>query len=252
MNQEDQDRLERLRPIDDDFFKIYARPKEVVKEIVDAVLMKDTVITHHETQANMKNLSGRSVEFDLYALTEDDIHINIEIEKTKGRATPKRARLHSTSLTSNITYANQPYEKLQDTYVVFMSENNVLDEEAFIQNVKKTINGYGEYNDGDHIMYVNCQRFDDSPLGRIAHDMLCSNPEDMYNPVLRERARYYKNTKEGVREMCAIWDEVRDEGRIERDYEIAKRLSAKGFSVIDIMEITDLSKEEIIKIQYSI
>ena len=75
-------------------------------------------------------------------------------------------------------------------------------------------------------------------------DFTC-DPDDMYNPVLRERARYYKETKEGVREMCAIWDEV----RIEEKQVIAQRLFEKGFSVMDIMEITGLRKEEIIQMQ---
>ena len=186
MNQKDIERIRRLRPIDDDFFKVYARPKEVVKEIVDAVLMKDTIIKHYETEANMKNLSGRSVEFDLYAVTDDDVHINIEVEKSRTRAISKRARLHSSSLTSNITYAGQPYEKLQDTYVVFMSEENVLDEDVFIQNIERKLNDNRLFDDGDHIIYINCKRYDDSQLGMIAHDMLCSDPENMYNPVLRE------------------------------------------------------------------
>ena len=49
--------------------------------------------------------------------------------------------------------------------------------------------------------------------------------------------------------MCAIWDEVRAEGITEEKQATAKRLFEKGFSVMDIMEITGLSKEEIIKIQ---
>ena len=186
MNQKDIERIRRLRPIDDDFFKVYVRPKEVVKEIVDAVLMKDTIIKHYETEANMKNLSGRSVEFDLYAVTDDDVHINIEVEKSKSRTTSKRARLHSSSLTSSITYPGQSYEKLQDTYIVFMSEKNVLDEDVFIQNIERKLSDNRLFDDGDHIIYINCERYDDSQLGMIAHDMLCSDPENMYNPVLRE------------------------------------------------------------------
>ena len=47
------------------------------------------------------------------------------------------------------------------------------------------------------------------------HDMLCMNTEDMYHPILRERARYFKETEEGKRIMCEIWDEVRNEGKEE-------------------------------------
>ena len=249
MNQKDIERIRRLRPIDDDFFKVYVRPKEVVKEIVDAILMKDNVIQYYETEAVMKNLSGRTVEFDLYVVTDDDVHINIEVEKSKGRATPKRARLHSSSLTSSITYPGQPYEELQDTYVVFITEENGLREDIFIHHVERRLSDNSLFNDGDHIMYVNCQRYDDSQLGMIAHDMLCSNPDDMYNPVLRERARYYKETKEGVREMCEIWDEVREEGIKEGKIEerlilIKNTMQSLECSLRKAMEILMLSSDD--------
>ena len=94
MNESYEEKIKRLRPIDDDFFKIYIHPIEIVKVIVEAILHKDVIISHCQSEAVMKNISGRTVEFDLYAKTEDDIYINLEIEKNKDRAIPKRANLH--------------------------------------------------------------------------------------------------------------------------------------------------------------
>ena len=38
-------------------------------------------------------------------------------------------------------------------------------------------------------------------LGRLLHDLRCTNPDDMYNPVLSARVRFLKETEEGQKIM---------------------------------------------------
>ena len=45
MNESYEEKIKRLRPIDDDFFKIYIHPIEIVKVIVEAILHKDVIIS---------------------------------------------------------------------------------------------------------------------------------------------------------------------------------------------------------------
>lgn len=60
---------------------------------------------------------------------------------------------------------------------------------------------------------------------------------------LRDKAiRDEKSMRQGER------DEGRKEGKIKRNYEIAKKLIEKGVSIEDIVEITELNKEEIEKL----
>ena len=75
------------------------------------------------------------------------------------------------------------------------------------------------FGDGSHILYVNGKYTGDDPVGHLMHDFRCSNPAEMYSDVLRETARYYKETEEGQAKMCKIWDEIRQEG-IEMGFEI--------------------------------
>ncbi len=44
------------------------------------------------------------------------------------------------------------------------------------------------------------------------HDFKCTNPNDMYYDLLRERVKYFKEDKRGVKEMCKIWDDIKKEG----------------------------------------
>ena len=67
-------------------------------------------------------------------------------------------------------------------------------------------------NDGMHIIYVNAENQQNTDLGRLMHDFQCTNAEDMYYDRLKEHVRYFKEDERGIRSMCEIWDEVRQEG----------------------------------------
>ena len=76
------------------------------------------------------------------------------------------------------------------------------------------------YNSGrEHILYVNGQYKGEDDLGKLMHDFLCSDPNDMHFDILAERSRYYKENPKGVSEMCKAMEDMRNEalerGRIE-------------------------------------
>jgi len=63
------------------------------------------------------------------------------------------------------------------------------------------------------IVEVNIQ--DDTELGKLMHDSICPNPDQMHYSILARQARYYKETEKGVTSMCRIFEEVKEEGREE-------------------------------------
>ena len=44
------------------------------------------------------------------------------------------------------------------------------------------------------------------------HDFHCKEPEEMYNPVLRQQVYQFKNTREGVKLMCREMDKIYRDG----------------------------------------
>lgn len=46
-------------------------------------------------------------------------------------------------------------------------------------------------------------------LGRLMHDFFCTRAADMYPPLLADRMRQLKETKEGERIMTSVVDEIR-------------------------------------------
>ena len=104
---------------------------------------------------------------------------------------------------------------------------------------------------------------DQSNFGRLMHDLRCSDPNDMNYPILAQKTRYFKEDTEGVKGMCKIFEEIKQEG-IEQGIEQGKaeerenamrRESAikKAFRMLidgkltleEIAAYTDLSLDEI-------
>ena len=74
------------------------------------------------------------------------------------------------------------------------------------------------FGDGSHIIYVNAQCKNDTPLGKLMHDFSCTQADDMHYPVLAERVRYFKENVKGVTTMCREVEKLviaeRNEGRL--------------------------------------
>lgn len=49
------------------------------------------------------------------------------------------------------------------------------------------------FEDGEHILYVNGEYRGESDLGKLMHDFNCTDADDMNFGLLAERTRYLKN-----------------------------------------------------------
>lgn len=86
---------------------------------------------------------------------------------------------------ANITEPGDRYDQLYETYVIFITENDILKAGLPIYHIERTIQETGmPFGDGAHIIYVNSQIKDDTKLGRLMQDFTCTNPDDMNYPVL--------------------------------------------------------------------
>ena len=180
-------------------------------ELVLQVIMenKELHILEHVIQMDYKNLQGRSVELDCLARDSEDRRYDIELENSNKRANPKRTRYHSGMIDMNTLEAGQDFENLPETYVIWITEKDVLKENQPIYYIDRKIRGIEKYfPDEEHIIYVNSEIQDDTELGRLMHDFHCKNAEDMYYDVLAERVRELKETPKGVAEMCKELEEL--------------------------------------------
>ena len=135
-------------------------------------------------------------------------------------------RYNSSLMDANTLLAGDDYDKLPESYVIFITETDVLGKGLPIYIVRRTIEGSNEiFQDGSHIIYVNSSMRDEStPLGKLMHDFRCTRAEDMYYEVLANRVRYFKETEEGARTMSEAME------NLARDFakELAKEAEKRG------------------------
>ena len=148
---------------------------------------------------------------DIYAKDTAGKRYNIEVQREDKGAGAKRARYNSSILDVNSLLAGEEWGCLPETYVIFITENDVLGGNEAIYHVERVIKETGnDFFDGAHILYVNGAYRDDSPIGKLMHDFSCKNPDDMYFKILADKTRYYKEDAKGVAAMCKIMEELID------------------------------------------
>ena len=180
-----------FRLLDDDFMTAVFCNLACVDLLLRIILDKPQIrATEAIVQDTLKNLQGRSVRLDIHAWA-DGQEFDIEIQRGGRGAAKRRARYNASLLDANALHAGEDYNELPESYVIFITETDVLGEGLPIYIVRRTIEGSGKvFDDGSHIIYVNSAMADeDTPLGRLMHDFHCTRPEDMYYDVLAERQR---------------------------------------------------------------
>ena len=132
--------------------------------------------------------------------------------------------------------------------MIFITENDVLGMNEPTYHIERTVLEHNvQFNDGEHIIYVNGSiRTDDSALGKLMSDFYCTKADGMYYKELSDKVRHYKESEEGVKTMCDIWEEVKNEGKIEASIENAKTMLKDGSLPYEkIAEFSGLSIEKV-------
>lgn len=243
-HQEDLHRIRNFRLMDDDFMSKVFEDSSCAQLLLQIVLERqDLRVQNVQSQYDLKNLQGRSVRLDILAVDQANRAYNIEVQRSDSGAAVKRARYNSSLLDANLTMKGDSYEQLNETYVIFITEHDVLGDGLPIYHVDRIIRESGKvFGDETHIIYVNAQIQNETALGHLMHDFVCSSAEKMYYATLAERVRYFKEEQKGVVAMCKALEEMRKNERIE----VAQRLLENGkLSYEDIAMATDLTLEEV-------
>ena len=246
-HEEDLQRLRGLRLIDDDFMAAVFEERACAEFLLQIILKRDDLtVKEVHGQYNIKNLQGRSVRLDILAVDRENRAYNIEVQRSDRGASEKRARYNSSLLDANLTDAGDDYDALNETYVIFITENDVLKAGLPIYHVERTVQETGTvFNDQAHIVYVNSQIKDETALGKLMHDFFCTNSKDMNYSILAQRVRYFKEDTKGVAAMCRAMEKMRDETEHETSVKHALVMLADGVPCEKVAKYTDLSIEEV-------
>ena len=267
------DVIKELTIMNDIFMRNVLKKRECVEYILRIIMeMKDLQILDHTVQKDYKNLQGRSAVLDCVARDDADNRYNVEIQQESEGASPKRARYHSGLLDMNTLDPGHDYEELPDSYVIFITKDDVPGKGLPIYHADRVIEETGGmFGDGSHIIYVNSSIQDeDTALGRLMHDLNCKNADEMYSEVLAQRVSELKETKKEENiGMCDALEELIQEftqkgelrgelrgeargeargiakGEMKERKKTAKALSREGMPMEKIAQILDEEKEKV-------
>ncbi len=249
--------LEQMRLMDDTFMsKCLENAPECIELILQVILgKKDLKVVKSQTEYPIKSLQGRGVRFDVFARDSEGREYDIEIQRADKGAEPKRARYNSALMDANALKSGEDFGKLRDTYVIFITEDDVMGGGREVYSYSRREDETGEaLGDGTHIIYVNGATRSETEIGRLIHDLLCRDAAEMYFEVLRKRVSQFKNSEEGRRVMCKAMEKIKTEGKTEGRRETmfatAKRMLKDGILALkDIARYSGLTLAQVKKLQ---
>ena len=179
--------IERFRLMDDDFMsKCLENAPECIELMLRIILgKKDLKVVKAQTEYPIKSLQGRGVRFDVFARDSKGREYDIELQRADKGAEPKRARYNSALMDANALKSGEDVGKLRDTYVIFITENDVMGggQDAYSYLRMEERSGK-RLHDGTHIVYVNGATRSETEIGKLVHDLLCSDAAKMYFDAL--------------------------------------------------------------------
>ena len=252
-HQEDLQRLRGFRLLDDDFLtKCFEGDTASIELVLRIVLEKpDLKVLDVRTQVFVENLLNRSVRLDILATDSTGAKLNVEVQRSDKGAGRKRARYNSSMMDANLLKKGEDFDKLPETWVIFITENDVMGKGLPLYPIERCFLGTGErFEDGSHILYVNGAYRGDTPIGKLMHDFSCTDAADMYYGTLADRVRFFKESKEGIEIMCRAMEDMRNQTLKEGAINSAKRMLADGILTLEkIAEYAGLPLDEVKKLK---
>ena len=198
----------------DIFMRNVFKKRECLEYVLQVIMEKqDLHVIDQIIQKDYKNLQGRSAVMDCVARDSTGKQFDVEIQQDNEGASPKRARYHSGLMDMNTLNPGQDFEELPESYVIFITRDDILGYGLPIYHIDRQIKELEEaFQDEAHIIYVNSKKQDDTQLGRLMHDLHCKKADEMHSPILAKRMYELKETQKGVELMCHEMEKIYSEG----------------------------------------
>lgn len=249
----DLERIAKFRLMDDDFMSVVFNNNIEATQLVVDIILKDKSIKVKKviSQKEYRSLQGRTIKLDVFAEDKNGLPIDIEIQRADKGAVPQRARFHSSMMDSEMLEKRDDFSKLKESYVIFITENDVLKKSLPIYHINRKIEETNEdFGDGSHIIYVNGKYNGTDDIGKLMHDFRCTKAEEMKFAALSDKVKYFKEDEGGRGTVCKIMEDMRNEATVEATVEAYKAvainlLKAGKLSVQEIAEVSNLSVEDV-------
>ena len=184
----------------DIFMRNVFKKRECLEYVLQVIMEKqDLHVIDQIIQKDYKNLQGRSAVMDCVARDSTGKQFDVEIQQDNEGASPKRARYHSGLMDMNTLNPGQDFEELPESYVIFITRDDILGYGLPIYHIDRQIKELNEaFQDEAHIIYVNSRKQNDTELGKLMHDLHCKKADEMHSPILAKRMYELKETQKEI------------------------------------------------------
>ena len=241
----------------DIFMRNVFKKRECLEYVLQVIMEKqDLHVIDQIIQKDYKNLQGRSAVMDCVARDSTGKQFDVEIQQDNEGASPKRARYHSGLMDMNTLNPGQDFEELPESYVIFITRDDILGYGLPIYHIDRQIKELNEaFQDEAHIIYVNSRKQNDTELGKLMHDLHCKKADEMHSPILAKRVYELKETQKGVELMCHEMEKIYSEGmesgekrgELKAKKETALSMAEEGMNIQKIARLVKVSEKDVQK-----
>ena len=149
-HREDLQRLKGFRLLDDDFLtKCFEGDTASIELVLQIILEKpDLKVLDVRTQVFVENLLNRSIRLDILATDITGAKLNVEVQRSDKGAGKKRARYNSSMMDANFLKKGEDFDKLPETWVIFITENDIMKKGLPLYPIERCFLGTGERFEG--------------------------------------------------------------------------------------------------------
>lgn len=177
-----------------DRFMTMAFDKPVAQHILSVIMGKNLIVKSVKSQPVEDDFFSRSCRFDVLAEDSNGKIYSIEVQNSNEGAVPRRARYNCEKLDELVIRKGMAYNDYPETYVIFITQNDVLGDGLPIYHIRRHIEENGKlFDDGQQIIYVNGENTDTSTaLGQLMADMQQKDAAKISNKILADKMNILK------------------------------------------------------------
>ncbi len=246
-------RVKNFTLMDDNFMTVFFNNDLECTSYVLQIIMNipDLKVTEAKSQYTIANLKGKSARLDVHATDSKGQIYDIEIQRADKGAGAKRTRYNSALMDADESISGMDTEKLPETYVIFIAENDILKGGLPLYHIDRIIRELNKpFDDKSHIIYVNGKYRGNDPVGSLMHDFSCKKADDMNSDVLANKTRQLKETEAGVSQMCRAVEELINDEQIEIALKMLKQNRIKEDELADFFNFSDEQLEKVLSLYH--
>ena len=263
----------------DDVFKIIfgsSINSDYLKSFLEAILHTNITNIKVKSEVSLEKIYSKSklIKVDVLAEIDNNELINIEIQNKKDYNIIKRGQAHASKIYYNSLEEGYSYDLGKKTIVIWLLDNDLFSDGPYHEISKMVRSSNGEIlSDDITYHYIQLEKFynqieeivtpEEQWLAYLSCQLNENELEELF--AMNEKIRDVDKMAEEVLKDRELWEAIndkimeknlehlkmayaRDEGKKENAMKIAKKMKDSGKPIEEIIELTELTKEEIEKL----